>query len=171
MRFKGIEIRPPKKDDSVKAHRDHISELIKEGTFILIDKIPTMKEEEKWVKERLDNVKYGREIFLTAWDGKKHVGSCHATKDRWKDKGNVAVGISVRAGYRGMGLGEKLLRETIKLAKKKFKPKNIYLRVFADNRVAKSLYRKVGFRTIAHFPSWTLHKGKYVGHDYMLLKS
>ncbi len=171
MRFQGLEIRAPRKTDPAAAYRDFICELIDEEVFILIDRKPTLKEEEAWLEGKLKAAREGTQIFLTAWDGERYVGGCEAIRDRWKESGNVAMGLAVRAGYRGKGLGEKLLRETIRLAKKRFRPKNIYLRVFSDNRIAKSLYHKAGFRDIAHFPAWTLHKGRYVGHDYMLLKA
>ncbi len=170
MRFKGLEIRPPKKTDSPAAYRDFICGLIDEDVFIVVDRKPTMKEERAWLSAKLKGIRRGDQLFLTAWDGRMHAGNCEARRDLWKERGNVSIGLSIRKEYRGIGLGEKLLRETIMLAKKRFRPKNIYLRVFSDNKIAKRLYRKVGFRRIARFPGWTLHKGRYVGHDYMLLK-
>ena len=169
MRFNGLEIRPPKKSDSASSYLNFISKVIAEDGYILIDKIPTLAEERIWLKERLKNIWAKEEICLTIWDGKKVVGNSQAIKDRWKENTNVHVGIAIDRDYRGQGLGEMLLGEVIKQAKKKLKPKNIYLRVFSDNKVAKSLYKKLGFRKIAHFPEWTLHRGKYVGHDIMLL--
>jgi ribosomal protein S18 acetylase RimI-like enzyme len=170
MRFKGLEIRPPGRADPVRAYLDFIGELVDEDTFILVDRKPTMKEEEAWVDGKLRGIRAGREVALAAWDGTTLAGICEAKRDLWKERGNVGMGLAVRRAYRGRGLGEKLLRETIRLAKKRFRPRNIYLRVFSDNKIAKSLYRKAGFRELAHFPSWTLHRGKYLGHDYMLLK-
>lgn len=170
MRFKGLDIRPPRRSDPVEAYLGFICGLIDEEAYIVVDKKPTMKEEKAWLDERLRLIKKGEEIFLTAWDGKTHAGNCSARRNRGKEKGNIELGIAVVKAYRGRGLGEKLLRETIRLAEKRFEPKNIYLRVFSDNKIAQSLYRKVGFRRIAHFPAWTLHRGRYVGHDYMLLR-
>lgn len=45
MRFGELDIRPPRKSDSVKAYLDFIGELIGEDTFILINKKPTLKEQ------------------------------------------------------------------------------------------------------------------------------
>ncbi|MBI5222854.1 GNAT family N-acetyltransferase [Candidatus Micrarchaeota archaeon] len=169
MMFKGLEIRPPKKSDSIKAYLDFISELIDENAFLLINKKPTMKEQKVWFKERLSNVKKGKEILLCVWDGERHAGNCSAKKEMWKNDQNVEIGLALRKEYRGKGLGEKLLREIIELARKKFKPKNIYLRVFDENKIAQNLYHKIGFREIARFPNWVLHDGKYQDAVYMLL--
>ena len=103
MRFNDLEIRPPKKTDSPKAYLDFICAIIEENTYILIDKKPTMKEQKAWFAQRLSNVKKRREIFLTVWDGKIHVGNCHATKDLWKDNQNVAMGLAIKKAYRGKG--------------------------------------------------------------------
>ncbi len=169
MRFNDLEIRPPKKTDSPKAYLDFICAIIEENTYILIDKKPTLKEETAWFKERLKSISLNQEICLTAWDGKKVVANCQAIKDKWKDEKNVHLGIAIDKDYRGHGLGEFLLKELVRRAKKKLRPKNIYLKVFSDNNAAKGLYQKVGFRKIAHFPEWTYHKGKFVGHDVVLL--
>lgn len=171
MRFGNLVVRSPTKKDSARLYLDFISQIIDEDGFLLIDEIPSLNEEKTWLNDRLKNISNGTELCLSAFDSKKLAGNAQAIRDKWKEKNNVHVGIAISKDYRGRGLGEFLLRSIIKMAILKFKPKNIYLRVFSDNKIAKSLYKKVGFRKIAHFPSWTLHKGKYVGHDYMLLKN
>ena len=52
------------------------------------------------------------------------------------------------------------VRETIRLAKKKLKPRNVYLRVFANNKIAKSLYRKVGLGLLLNFQT-----GRCIGEN------
>ncbi len=170
MRFKGLEIREPKKSDSPKLYLDFINDIIEEDGFILINEKPTFNEEKKWLTDRIKNISNGSELCLSVFDLEKVVGNAQAIRDKWKDSGNVHLGIAISRNYRGIGLGEKLLRLLIVKTQLKFNPKNIYLRVFSDNKIAKNLYRKVGFRKIAHFPNWTKHKGKYVSHDYMVLK-
>lgn len=166
QKFNGLEIRQIRKTDSVRAYLDFISELIDEGTYLSINKKPTMAEQKKWVNERRDGTRNNTSVFLSVWDGKKHVANCEGKKGRWKESGNVLLGIAILKKYRGKGLGEKLLREIILLSKKKLKPKNIYLNVFAKNKIALSLYRKVGFRELARFPKWYKHKGKYYDSIY-----
>jgi RimJ/RimL family protein N-acetyltransferase len=170
MRLEEIEIRTPRKSDPVKAYLDFISELIDEDPYILINKKPTMKEQKKWFAERLRKIRNGELVSLTAWDGKKLVANSEASRDRGKDRDNVGMGLAVSKGYRGWGLGEKVLRALITLAKRKLKPHNIYLTVYSENKIARRLYGKVGFRMLARFPNWTLHRGKYRDHLYLILK-
>lgn len=165
-----IKIRQIRKSDPVKAFHDFICELIDEGTFLILTKKPTMKEEKKWLHDRLEGKAKGNDIYLAAWDGKKLAGSCSAQKGRGREEDNTMLGIAILKKYRSKGLGEKLLRQTIRIAKKKFKPKNIWLSVFASNRIAQNLYKKIGFRPIARFPKWIKYKGKYIDCIYLLLK-
>lgn len=170
MRFGELEIRPPKRTDPAKAFRDFICELVDEETFILVNRKPGIKEEEAWLKDKLNGIRRREQVTLTAWDGGKLVGSCEAAKGRFKDESNVSIGISVRKAYRGRGLGERLLRSTIILARQRLRPRNIFLHVSAPNKPAMSLYKKVGFREFARFPKWHLHKGEYVDGLYMILR-
>ena len=55
------------------------------------------------------------------------------------------IGICIRDGYQGKGLGKKLLSFLIESAEKKEK-KGLVLTVFKDNEKAFNLYRKMGFR-------------------------
>ena len=166
-----IEIRPLHKTDPVKAFRNFICELIDENTYLVVDKKPTMKEEREWFREKLKAIRNNQEIFLTAWDGKKYIGNCNAIRGRWKEADNVCIDMAILKEYRGRGLGERLLRETIRLTKRKFKPRNIYLTVAARNKPAYRLYQKVGFREIARFPKWRKQDGRYIDKLFMILKN
>ncbi|MEK6982421.1 MAG: GNAT family N-acetyltransferase [Candidatus Micrarchaeota archaeon] len=165
-----LEIRAIKKSDKVKSFLDFICELVDEDTYLLINTKPTLKQEQEWLKKNLVDQNKNQAIFLTVWDENKLVGICSAIKDKWREKNNCVVGISILKKYRGKGLGETLLRQVIKLTKQKLKPKNIYLHVAEANKPAFELYKKVGFKEITRLPNWILHKDKYIGQIIMLLK-
>lgn len=165
-----IEIRSIRKTDPVKAFRDFICALVDENTYLVVDKKPTMKEEREWFRAKLEAIRNNQEIFLTAWDGKKYIGNCNAVRDKWKESENICLDIAILKNYRGRGLGEKLLRETIKRTKRLLKPKNIYLTLSAPNKPAKNLYKKLDFREIARLPRWRKQGEKYVDKLFMLLE-
>lgn len=165
-----LEIRQPRKSDSPKAFLDIINELIEEDTFLQNDKLLTLKQEKAWLDGQLAAIKKGKTILLNAWDGKRIIGSCGANREEGKQRQNVSIGLMVRKEFRGRGLGEMLLRRAISLARKKLKPKNIFLSVTEGNTPAMGLYKKIGFREVARLPEWRLHRGKYHDVVYMLLK-
>ncbi len=151
-----------------------ISEIVRERPeqFINMDgySVPSLKEEKKWLNEQFREIKKGNKIFLVALKNGKLIGDAFALRGIQRNHDKVAFGISVSRKHRGKGLGKKLLQETIKLAKKKFKPKIIYLNVVAGNKPAHQLYKKLGFREIGRLRKWVKVRGKYWDLVYMRLK-
>ena len=163
-------IRKLRKDEKVKDLLEYINDLIREDVYISTNKIITYSEEKKWLRNNIKSMKKGDSVTLLAKIDGKIVGIASATKDTGRERENVGIGISIRKGYRGKGYGKKLLTEIIVKAKKKLKPKNIYLYVYAPNKVAISLYKKLGFKIVARLKSWGKYKGKYVDKMNMVLK-
>ncbi len=155
--------------DSAEELRAYINSFVRENAYLLKDRKATLKEEREWKKKELAGMKKGERYVLIARVGGKLAGTSGAFRGRLKERNNVALGLAIAKPYRGIGLGESLLRLNIAVAKKRFRPKNIYLSVFAPNRPARSLYRKLGFKEFAVFPKWLLHGGKYVDHVMMKL--
>ncbi|HDN79227.1 MAG: N-acetyltransferase [Chloroflexi bacterium] len=61
--------------------------------------------------------------------------------------------IVIAPEYRRRGLGTKLLKHTIKYLRSKGR-KHIRLWVGRENKIAKKLYRKLGFRPVAVYDVW-----------------
>ena len=79
-------------------------------------------------------------------------------------------GITIRKNYRGMGLGNYLMKEIIKLAKKELKPrpKIVRLSVFSINKPAIKLYQKHSFKKVAKIPNQFDYKKKLISEVVML---
>ncbi len=167
-----VEIKELDKKATAKQFRDFIEKIIKEKPqpFIVVDKVPSLKEEEAWLKGNREKIRKREMVKLVAWKENEIIGVCDATRQRGVERVNAMVGISIARGYRGKGLGKKLLVELIKLAKRKLHPRIIYLTVFEGNKPARALYEKVGFQNVATLPNWSKARGKYWGHVYMRLK-
>lgn len=155
--------------DKVTELQSFINKLITEKTYILMDKKTTIKEEKKWKKEQLEAFKKKQGYLLVARVDGKIAGTSGAMRGRFKERDNVCLGIGLAKEYRRIGLGKALLGLNITLAKKRLKPKNIYLNVLAPNKPAQGLYKKLGFKQIAVFPKWIKHKGEYVDYLFMRL--
>jgi len=169
---KKIKIRRILKSDlrKVKEFQDYINLLVEESAQIQMNKKATLKEEKEWVKEKLKRKKERKEIALVAEYEGKIVGSAQITSN-WGRQSHVGdFGISVRKGFRNIGLGTYLAKEIIKLAKKELKPrpKIIRLSAYATNKPAIEFYENLGFKKVARIPKQGKIKGKLVAEVIML---
>ena len=158
----------PKKEEASRFMR-FINSLVKDKEYILMDKQTPLKAEKKWVKEGCERIRNNELLRLIAEKDKNIIGICDAARGKWKEKGNVTLGVSVAKEFRGKGLGTALLRIIIKEAKRKWKPENIVLAYIEGNDPAKRLYEKLGFRKFAVFPRWVKHRGRYKNVIWMRL--
>lgn len=144
-----------------------INPLIREGAFINRVVPVTLAEEKEWLSGRIKANKKGKEIFIKALAGGKLIGCCSATKGEHTEKSNAELGIMIDKRFREKGIGRTILLETIALAKKKWKPKNVHLRVVKDNKKAVTLYTLLGFRVTAVLSGWINRKGRY--YDLLIM--
>jgi ribosomal protein S18 acetylase RimI-like enzyme len=117
-------------------------------------------------KEFLDKTLLGeakrRRVSVAAFDGDRLVGHCDIVGRTSRDEKHTGLlGIVVLEGYRGVGLGEKMVRTALDQA-----PKlgiwAIELEVFATNAPAKRLYEKLGFNTVGIIPNKVLRNGRFI---------
>src|SRR4030042_1719657 len=140
---------------NVKKFHDFVDSLIEEGVFINANKKKSSREELERIKEQLQEIKKKKRVSLVAELNNKVIGSTGIDLN-WGRQGHVGnVGISIRNGYRQIGLGTYLMKEIIKLAKKELKPKPkiIRLSVMPINKPALKLYKKFGFKKVAKIPN------------------
>lgn len=156
---------------AAKKFQNYINSLIKEEAKILMKNKKTEREEKEWLEERLENVKKHKSVCLLAEENNQLVGLTSVKSGRERESHVAEFGISVRWGYRGMGLGSYLMKEVIKLAKRELvpKPKIIKLGVFANNEPAINLYKKMGFKRVAKIPDQIEYEGKLIDAIIMLL--
>lgn len=155
--------------DSTRELNTFINRLIDEKTFIMMDRKVSMKAEEEWKKAELEKIRRKQGFLLVARVDGRIAGTSGAHKEPGKGSGNVLLGIAIAKEFRGIGLGENLLMLNIRMAKKRLKARTVYLDVFAPNKIARNLYRKLGFREFARYPKWFRHNGKYVDKIVMKL--
>ena len=159
---------------SPKEWADWINEFLEERTFLLIRERVTVEDEAKWLAKTISDIKKGIVIKVIAIDEDKNriVGVCdvHKKKPLQAHGHNVSFGLAVRREYRGRGIGEKLLREGIRIAKEEFKAKNIWIEVVEGNEIAKRLYEKLGFKEVCRLKDYVNHFGKYKDRIVMRFK-
>ena len=171
---KKIKIRKLSKGDlrNVKKFQDFINSLIEEEARILFTKKFSLKEERKYLEEQLQRIKSHKTVFLVAECDNKVIGTTGIDLHRGREMHVGEFGITVRNGYRRIGLGKHLMKEIIKLAKKELKPKPkiIRLSVYPNNKPANSLYKKFGFKKVARIPKQIQYKGKLLDLIIMILE-
>ena len=172
---KQIIIRPLLSKDlkAAKKFQNFLNSLIKENAKITTSRQLTLKEEINFLKSALKGAKSKKKVLLVAEDNNSGIvaglTNIHLKDGRQSHVGHL--GISIRNGYRGAGLGSFLMREIISLAKKTLKPRPQILRlsVFPNNKPALKLYKKFGFKKAASIPRQFEYKGKLLDEVVMIL--
>lgn len=164
-------IRYPKMSD-LNDLTKYINTLSKEKTFIPYQgERVSLKEEKEWLNKTLTRIKKRQEVGLSPIINNRIVGVC-GIRLGTKIQSHIGIlGISIAKDYRGEGLGQKLMEETIREARKNLKGlRIIVLDVFETNPNAISLYKKLGFKEYGQLPEGLFYKNKYIGEISMFKK-
>lgn len=138
-----------------------INSLVKERADIAKTKPVTIQQERRWLVDSLKSIQDKNKIIILAELDGKLVGSCEITRDNYDVSKHVGtLGIGIIKGYRGIGIGTKLIKQTLSEAKK-LGIKLVKLYVFDSNNVGKSIYEELGFAETGRIPSGVYHNKKY----------
>lgn len=163
-------VRYPRLQDA-KALMEFINRLSKEKTFILMQgEQMSLKAETKWLKGIIKNIRAKKAIHLIIFHNGEVIGgsSISLLEKVRRPVGDLA--ISVAKGFRGEGLGKLLMKLALKEAKANLKGlKVVSLDVFAINKKAYSLYKKMGFKKYGVLPKGIIYKGKLI-NDILMYK-
>ena len=132
---------------------------------------PTVDDEAVWFDRMMHRVLEGDEIFLVAEVDGHVVGSCSIDRvgaGPSSEQAHVGeLGILVRKGTRGKGVGTTLLERSLAEARSRFEL--VYLTVFSQNQGAQRLYRRFGFSVCGHLPRVVKRGGQYFDEERMVL--
>ncbi|MFA5714680.1 MAG: GNAT family protein [Candidatus Paceibacterota bacterium] len=158
-----IVIRSPKISD-VDSLLEMINSLVEERAMITIQKKITLEQERKYLK---GIIKDKESIHLFLIINGEVMGNARITKHENIKSHIGEIGISLKKEGRGLGLGEKLFKRVMEIGIKKFKLKIVILYVFAKNKIALSLYKKMGFKKVGTIKGGVKHYEKY--DDYVMM--
>lgn len=128
----------------------------------------SLSQEKKFLFDTLISCQKNETVYLVAECDNNIVGTTRIVLGEGRQEHIGKFGITIRKGYRGIGLGKFMMIEVMAITKKKLKPKIIKLEVFANNKPAISLYKKMGFKEVAKIPKQRLYKGKLIAEIVML---
>lgn len=77
------------------------------------------------------------------------------------------MGVSIKKGFRGRGIGTALLKATLEKCRGRFEI--IELTVLTNNEKAKNLYEELGFKTYGRRERALKRGGRYFADDLMSL--
>lgn len=128
-----------------KAFKEYINPFVIERAFIILEKPVSLKEEEKWLKKTAQEIDAKKQIKIILFIDEKIAGVCDVHRKELKEKYNVHFGLSIAKEHRKKGYGGMLLKKSIEVAKKYFKPHKLWIEYQEGNKAAKILYEKTGF--------------------------
>jgi len=148
---------------------EFINSLVEEGAEILRDTRVSREEEAEWLGRRLTRIDKGEMINVVAEVDGKMIANSEVEKRSGPMKQVGFLGIAIKSGYRGIGLGTKIMQTLIEESKKAGL-KILVLDVSDTNQTAKALYKKMGFREAGRIPKGIYKKGKYIDLVRMTLE-
>ena len=166
-----VVIREPCMSDA-RALMRYINSVIREGkSGIVLDRPVTLKQEEEWLRARLDEMKKRATVMLVAELDGKIVGNCHISRKMWKERHRALVGVALMDSARGKGIGRALMQHTMDLAIRRMRGiESFELSVLDFNERAQALYRSLGFREVGRIPQAVKEEDGYADEMIMVLR-
>jgi len=158
---KEVSIRYLCKDDTKDLLKVYNS-LVLEKSYTLAIKKLTLKEENIFIENSLNEIFKEEAIFLVAEYNNKILGTTSIRRESspiLKHRGDF--GIMLSKEIRGEGVGKELMESVIKEAKRFLNIKIVTLRAFEENKVAVNLYKKLNFVQVGKIEKGLKHCGKY----------
>lgn len=148
---------------------EFINSLVEEGAEILRSTNVTRGEEAEWLGKRLAQIDKGELIDCVAEVGGKVIANSEMMK-RGDLMSHVGfLGIGIKSGYRGIGIGSQIMKTLIEESRKAGL-KILVLDHFETNKTARLLYEKMGFKERGRIPKGICHRGKYIDLVRMTLE-
>lgn len=163
---KWITLRPAREEDAPEITK-RMARVVKEGVYLEedLDTMPTGEEHRK----EIHSIKEDGGMYTVAEVDGKIAGVAILKRGTMEMSRHTAKFRTWLApGFRGMGLGKKMMEYTIAWAKANGLEK-INLDVFSNNQRAIKLYQKYGFRKEGHLRKQYVLDGEYVDEIFMSL--
>ncbi len=154
-----ITIRRPKISDAKKV-KEYVNSLIEEDAMIKINQKQTLKQETKWLKGILDDIKNSRKHAVLAEINGEIISFGELRKGMWRESHTASFGIGVKRDFRRLGVATSMLKYLIEIGKKDKAIRIMYLDVYAENKGAVKLYKKLGFKKVARLKKRVQYKGQ-----------
>ena len=164
---RALALRPFKKSDADAMLR-FANSIVKEKRknrdlgIAAFDKRLTLSFERKFLDATVKGMNDGQVVSVAAFSGRDLVGECMIRRRELSDLSHTALlGIVIQDSYRGVGLGEELMRRAL-LGARKIGVWLVELEVISINHQAIRLYEKMGFRRVGVVPNKVQRDGRLI---------
>jgi RimJ/RimL family protein N-acetyltransferase len=140
---------------------DFINTLVEEGADITVDKKKTREEEVDWLARLLSSLEKNKQIAVVAEVNGRFIGQVEVGPRGGRSKHVGNLGISIKDGYRDIGIGTELMLEA-EVQARRLGIKIIFLEVYATNKRARHVYEKAGYSEVGCLPKAALRDGEYI---------
>jgi len=160
IRGKKVIFRVPTQNDWKQLWENY--NLVITGTEFMGMETPVKPEDtKKWISKTLDSLKEKKLVIVSAEVDGRLVGNCDITKEELEVKKHTGhLGVYVIAGYRNMGIGTELIKIAMEEAKK-IGIEVVTLDVVAENKTARDIYKKCGFKIVGEIEKGYKRKSGY----------
>ncbi len=165
-----VTFREPKMSDMRNLMRMVNSVTCEPMSGLMINRRIGLKEEKDWLSARLKEIRRRETVMVVVEADGRIVGNCDVKRRGFKEEHRAVLGIVLVKEFRGKGIGEALMKNTIALTKERMKGvEQIDLQTFSYNKRAQALYRKLGFVKIGEVPRAVKEAGRLYGEHLMVL--
>lgn len=161
----GVILRFPKMSD-VKDALKLINKLVDENALVIAVKKKTLKEEREWLKSSIKDIKKKKLIFIAVEVNGQYLGNVEIISKPDGMSHVALLSIALDESIRNLGIGERIIKLAMKLAKQHLKTEVLRLGCFKGNSAIK-LYKKLGFKKCGYFPK-ERKRGK-IYHDCIIM--
>lgn len=148
---------------------EFINSLVEEGADIYMTTKTTRDAEADWLGRLLARIEKGEVIDCIGEVDNQVVAHAEVVKRAGIMSHVGDLGIGIRQGYRGVGIGRHVIQTLIDESRKAGL-EILVLDVFDTNESAKALYRKMGFREIGRIPHAIRKQNRYIDLVRMVLE-
>lgn len=164
-------IRYPKMED-LDRMLDYMNTISQEQTYISYQGERISREdEEKYLKDILKKIEDKKAVKLVVFSEDEFIGTSDVELENRISSHVGVFGISIADGFRGEGIGKKLMELVLDEAEQNIPGLRIItLGIFSNNPQAYKLYQEFGFEEYGNLPEGVLYKEQYINHLFMFKK-
>jgi RimJ/RimL family protein N-acetyltransferase len=155
-----VTLRAPKWSD-IDDYLHFINSLVEEKAMIMMNEKQTRDSEIGWIGQLLGSVEKDKMVAVVAEVDGRLVGSCEITPRRGYLAHLGSLGISLLDGYREIGIGQEMMLEVERQAKR-LGVEVVELEVFEANKRAIHVYERVGYKVTGRVPDAIKWDGAYM---------